>query len=74
MKELQSNDHTLPQLTEALFTIPQAAKRLGLPVYAVRRAAKAGLIPTHRPFSSRVRVLLSEVRVAIAAQDGGVEL
>lgn len=50
---------------EPYFTLPQAAKKLGLPVSLLRRAAKNGLLPTHKPFSSRTRVRLSEVNAAI---------
>ena len=47
-------------------TIPQAAKVLGLPPFALRRAEKAGLINSYQPFSRRKRVILSEVRKAIS--------
>lgn len=53
---------------EPYFTIPQAAKILGLPVSTLRRATKAGLLPTHQPFSIRIRVRLSEVNAAIEEQ------
>ena len=52
-------------------TLPQAAKALGIPVSTLRRAAKAGRIPVYRPFSTRKRVLLSEVVAAIAAHEKG---
>jgi len=59
---------------EPYFTLPQAAKELGLPISLLRRAANSGLLPTHQPFSTRTRVLLSEVNAAIeAAQTGGQE-
>ena len=50
---------------EPLLTIPAAAKKLGVPVYAVRRAAKAGLFPVYHPFSNRQMVRLSDVEAAI---------
>lgn len=58
---------------EAYFTIPQASKRLNVPASLLRRAAKQGLIPTHKPFGERVRVRLSEIDAAInVAEKGGV--
>ncbi len=57
--------------TENLLTLPQAAKQLNVPVYTLRRAAKAGLIPTYTPFSQRVRVRLSEVVVAVEVSSMG---
>mgnify|MGYP001152650129 CR=1 FL=1 len=69
---MPANTHT--GSSEPYFTLPQAAKELGLPISLLRRAAKSGLLPTHQPFSTRTRVLLSEVRTAIeATQSGGQE-
>lgn len=53
--------------TESYLSIPAAARALGVPVSTLRRAVNAGLLPYHRPFSSRRRVLLSEVRAAMAS-------
>lgn len=58
--------------TEPFLTLPDAAKRLGIPYSTVLCAANAGLIPVYRPFGARMRVRLSEVVAAIeAAQVGG---
>jgi len=58
---------------EPFLTLPQAAQKLGLPVSLLRRAAKNGLLPTHQPFSLRIRVRLSEVNAAIeACRSGGL--
>lgn len=62
---------TIPGVQEHFLTIPQAAKELGLPVSTLRRAVKSGLVPHHRPFSSRIRVLVSEVCAAINASEEG---
>jgi excisionase family DNA binding protein len=48
------------------YTLPQAAKALGIPVSTLRRAANAGSIPVYQPFSLRKRVLLCDVITAIA--------
>lgn len=53
---------------EPYITIPQAAKILGIPVSTLRRAVNAGLINTYTPFSTRKRVILSEVEAVIAEQ------
>lgn len=59
---------------EPYLSIPSAAHALGVPVSTLRRAINAGLLPYHRPFSSRRRVLLSEVRAAMASYtEGGRE-
>lgn len=52
---------------EPYLTIPAAACTLGVPTSTLRRAINAGLLPYHTPFSSRRRVLLSEVRAAMAS-------
>ncbi len=57
---LRSNGSAEPYLT-----IPEAAKELGIPVSTLRRAVNSGLVPSHRPFSQRVRVRLFEVVTAI---------
>jgi len=56
---------------ESLHTLPQAAKALGIPVYTLRRAAKAGSFPVHYVFNQRPRVFLSEVKAAIASFSNG---
>lgn len=56
---------------EPYLTIPIAAKVIGVPVSTLRRAVNAGLLPYHTPFSSRRRVLLSEVRAAMASYHKG---
>ncbi len=62
-----------PTPVEAYFTIPQAAKRLNVPASSLRRAAKQGLIPTHKPFGERIRLRLSEIEVAVnVTEKGGV--
>lgn len=48
-----------------------AYREAGLPVIPLRRAVNAGLLPYHTPFSSRRRVLLSEVRAAMASFQKG---
>ncbi|QFR33832.1 helix-turn-helix domain-containing protein [Ancylobacter sp. TS-1] len=58
---------------EKLLTLQQAADVLGLHLWALRRAAKRGLIPTYSPFNSRRFVLLSEVLAFIeASRTGGL--
>lgn len=72
MPHQENTQLDLPGLAEPWFTLPKAAETLNVPVSTLRRAAKEGLIPTHRPFNLRVRVRLSEVAAAIAnSQMGG---
>lgn len=62
----------LPGFEEPWLTLPKAAAKLNVPVSTLRRAAKDGLIPTHRPFNTRVRVRLSElIAVVDGLQNGG---
>ena len=56
---------------EHLYTLPKAADALGVPPSALRRAANARLFPIHYVFNCRPRVLLSEVRAAIAFFSNG---
>lgn len=58
---------------ERLLTIQQAAKELGVYVWALRRAVKAGTIPAYQPFNRRKLVRLSEVVAAINASKIGGE-
>lgn len=46
---------------ERLFTIKDAAKAIGAKEWQLRRAVKAGYIPSYTPFNSRCLVKLSEV-------------
>jgi hypothetical protein len=57
---------------EPFLTIKDAAKRLGLPVFKLQRAARAGLFPTYRFQNSRILVRLSEVVARIEATRIGI--
>lgn len=57
--------------SEQLYSIPQAAKKLGIPVSSLRRAVNAGFIPSHTIFNSRKRVRLSEIIAVIENQNDG---
>ncbi|MCP1829104.1 hypothetical protein J2R76_005804 [Bradyrhizobium sp. USDA 4532] len=50
---------------EPLLTLTAVALKLGVPVFKVRRAAKARLFPTYTLFNNRKLVRLSEVLNAI---------
>lgn len=54
------------KMTSELKTLPQAAKTLGVPTSTLRRAAKQRLIPTYKPFNSRIRVRVSEIQAVIS--------
>ena len=56
---------------EPFLTLQQAAKELGVHVWALRRAVKAGTIPAYAPFNGRKLVRLSEVVAAINASKIG---
>jgi hypothetical protein len=56
---------------EPFRTIKEASLALGVPPYSLRRAAKAGVFPVYRPFSSRWVVRLSEIEAAIEASRVG---
>lgn len=60
---------------EPFLTIKDAAKRLGLPVFKLQRAARAGLFPTYRFLNGRILMRLSEVVASIeATRAGGVRI
>lgn len=61
----------MPNIPEQFYTIPQAAKALGLKPHTLRRAINAGDIKSYTPFNTRRRVLLSEV--VSAAKGGGYD-
>lgn len=64
---------TTPPPTEKLVTIADAASALGIHIWALRRAVKAGTIPAYTPFNGRKLLRLSEVVAAIdASRIGGV--
>jgi hypothetical protein len=56
---------------EPLLTLKLAAEKLGLPVFKVTRAAKAGAFPSYTLFNSRRLVHLSEVIAAIESSRTG---
>lgn len=58
---------------EPFLTLQQAAKELGVHVWALRRAVKSGAIPAYQPFNGRKLVRLSEVVAAINASKTGGE-
>lgn len=58
----------LNKTCEKYLTIPAAAELLGIPVYALRRAVKKGLVPSYIPFGSRRLVKLSEILAVIEAR------
>ncbi len=58
---------------ERLLTIQQAAKELGVHIWALRRAVKSGTVPAYQPFNGRKLVRLSEVVSAINASKIGGE-
>ena len=57
---------------ERFITLAQAADRLGIHLWALRRAVKRGDIPSYAPFNKRKLVRLSEVIMAIeTSREGG---
>jgi hypothetical protein len=55
-------------------TLAQASELLGIPVWKLRRAAKAGEFPTYSFFNTRKLVLLEELLAVIqAGKKGGVK-
>ena len=71
ISEINSLTPALPGNLEPLLTIQNAAKVLGIHVWALRRAVKAGTIPAYAPFNGRKLVRLSEVVAAINASKIG---
>lgn len=59
---------------EKLIPLKDAANRLGVHLWALRRAVKRGDIPAYTPFNKRKLVRLSEVVAYIdSCRQGGVE-
>lgn len=59
---------------EPFLTLQQAAKELGVHVWALRRAVKSGVIPAYQPFNRRKLVKLTEVVAYInSCRQGGAE-
>lgn len=65
------NTRTELAIGEQYFTIPAAARRLNLPVSSLRRAVKAGLIPSCTALNSRKRVRLDQVLAALEESGEG---
>jgi hypothetical protein len=66
------SDSPFTQLhAEPLLTLNAAAAKLGVPVFKLRRAAKAAMFPTYKLFNSRQLVRLSEVIAAIERTRSG---
>ena len=56
-----------PELPEKLVTMQVAAEALGLPTWKIRRAVKAGLIPSYSLLNGRRLVRLSEIIAVVSA-------
>lgn len=61
----------IPKNVEPYLTLQQAAERLGVHVWALRRAVKSGMVPAYAPFNGRKLVRLSEVVAAVNASKVG---
>lgn len=59
--------HSLPleDTDEKFLTLKEAANKLGLPTFKLRRAAKQGAFPVYSIYNTRRLVRLSEVIAAI---------
>jgi excisionase family DNA binding protein len=55
----------IDSIAERLITLSELAEKLGVPLFAVRRAASRGEFPTYRIGNGRCRVRLSEVVAAV---------
>ena len=55
-----------------LYSMKEAAERLGIPLWKVRRAAKSGLLPTYTFYDQKKYLLLAEVEaVILRSRQGG---
>ncbi|WP_412032954.1 helix-turn-helix transcriptional regulator [Nitratireductor aquimarinus] len=62
----------MQEIPEKFIPLKEAADRLGLHLWALRRAVNRGDIPSYTPFNKRRLVRLSEVIAAIEAfREGG---
>jgi excisionase family DNA binding protein len=59
--------------TEPFLTIPEAAKRLGIPDWTLRKAIKRGDIPAFAFATNRRRVRMSMIEEAVRAARQGVD-
>ena len=74
MKDIDRNarpDDKALGMPERLTTVAEAARALGIRVWALRRAVKRGDVPSYQGFNSRRLVRLSEVNAAIEASKKG---
>ena len=53
--------HSTVVAVNRFYTIPQAARKLGIPSYKLRRAVKLGIIKGHRLLDGRIYVHLEEI-------------
>lgn len=56
---------------ERLLTLREAADSIGVPLFAMRKAAKSALVPIYRVVNGRQRLKLSELIAAIHAAAQG---
>jgi excisionase family DNA binding protein len=58
-----------------LFSMKEAAERLGVPLWKVRRAVKSGLLPTYTFYDTKKYLRLAEVEaVILRSREGGAGL
>jgi excisionase family DNA binding protein len=54
------------------YSMKEAAERLGVPLWKVRRAVKSGLLPTYTFYDTKKYLLLAEVEaVILRSREGG---
>jgi hypothetical protein len=61
-----------PPIVEPFVTLANVAKQLGLPLFKIRRAARAGLFPVYVFGNGRILTRTSEVVAAIERSRAGV--
>lgn len=65
--QVPTNDLSTRDQAEPFLTIPEAAKRLGIPDWTLRKAVKRGDIPAFNFATNRWRVRMSEIEQAVRA-------
>lgn len=58
---------------EPFYTLKEAARLLNVQYFKLQRAAKLGLLPTHRLYNSKRMVRLSEIEQAMRSNKTGEE-
>ncbi|NEU14858.1 helix-turn-helix domain-containing protein [Methylobacterium sp. BTF04] len=69
--QYKSIANALPEY-QRYYTVPEAARAIGVPSYKIRRAVKLGIIPSYGVLDRRQYVRIKDIQEAMASHSNSV--